>query len=556
MPPTRSNWFFGIVSLASALFYAPSFGQQNGTPALLSNGRFSVAGVVVSAKTGAPLAQARIALVNTKNPREAVSMITQENGHFEFTGLSAGKYSLEGARRGYLPAAYQQHEQFSTAIVTGEDFDTKNLTLRLIPMASLTGKVLDENGECVRNANVRLFVESHRGGSTRVTGAGGAMTDDQGTFEFAPLGPGKFYVAVTASTWYAFHVSPSGTGASAGPAGSVDASLDAAYPTTFFGGSTESDGAEPITISGGDQAQIDIHVSPVPSLHLLFHVPDNGQHGFRMPFIEKRVFDQPEYVPTSGTQGSSSPGVFEISGVPAGKYSIRMPGDSGQMQQGTEVNLSEDHQDLDEMKGEPTSRVKLSVKMPGNETIPKSMNVSLQDTQNKVVSGAQVDANVEATFNDLSAGKYSIRVFTPAKAYSVVRMSSGDTQISGHDFSLTSGLSQEWTVFLAAGNTRIEGFVKRSGKPASGIMVVLIPKDPETHQDLFRRDQSDLDGSFVLLGVIPGSYTVVAIDDAWGFDWSKPTLLSHYAEHGSALTIGDLIQGAVHLPDPIEVQPR
>jgi hypothetical protein len=109
---------------------------------------------------------------------------------------------------------------------------------------------------------------------------------------------------------------------------------------------------------------------------------------------------------------------------------------------------------------------------------------------------------------------------------------------------------------LAAGKTSIEGFVKRQGIAASGVMVVLIPSEAETHQDLFRRDQSDLDGSFALRDVVPGSYTVVAIEDAWGFDWSKPLLLARYAEHGQRLTIGELTQGAVHVLDPVEVQPR
>jgi hypothetical protein len=38
-------------------------------------------------------------------------------------------------------------------------------------------------------------------------------------------------------------------------------------------------------------------------------------------------------------------------------------------------------------------------------------------------------------------------------------------------------------------------------------------------RDLFRRDQSDLDGTFSLHGVIPGTYTVVAIDNGWDLDW-------------------------------------
>jgi hypothetical protein len=147
-------------------------------------------------------------------------------------------------------------------------------------------------------------------------------------------------------------------------------------------------------------------------------------------------------------------------------------------------------------------------------------------------------------------------VFAAGAAYSVARMTSAEAQVSGPEFSLKAGESQDWTVLLSAGKTSIEGFVKREGKAASGVMVVLIPSEPETRQDLFRRDQSDLDGSFVLRDVVPGSYTVAAIEDAWGFDWSKPTLLARYAQHGQALTIGELMQGAVHLPDPVEVQPR
>jgi hypothetical protein len=33
-------------------------------------------------------------------------------------------------------------------------------------------------------------------------------------------------------------------------------------------------------------------------------------------------------------------------------------------------------------------------------------------------------------------------------------------------------------------------------------------------------------------------------------------VLSRYAEHGQPLDIGPLMQRTVHLPDPVEVQPR
>ena len=554
---TRNRLFARIAVVCGMFCASSSFGAQgnpSGTKPAAATG-FKVAGVVVSSTTRTPLRDTRVTLVNTKNRQEAVWIITREDGRFEFTGLAAGKYSLEGARRGYIPAAYEQHEQYSTAIVTGEEFDTQNLTLRLVPMAMLTGRVLDEYGEGVRDAQVMLYVESHRGGATRVTRTSFAMSDDQGTFEFTPLGPGKYYVSVSAKPWYAFHP-PSLTAAGAANAAlAVDQSLDVAYPTTYSGGSTEAEGAEAIAIKGGDHAQIDIHLWPAQALHLIFHVADNGEHGFQPPTFQKRSFDAVEFAPTAGMQQISQ-GVFEMSGIPAGRYSVRMPGNGSAQIAHADVELRQDGQDLNELRGEPASRLKLSVKMPKEGPLPRQINVGLQDDQHRMVAFTQLDANGEATFEDLAAGKYGIYLFVPGKAYSVARMTSGDTQIYGHEFNLPPGTSQEWSVSLAEGKTKIEGFVKRGGKAASGVMVVLVPKDPETHQDKFRRDQSDLDGSFALPDVVPGSYTVVAVEDAWGFDWSKPTLLARYAEHGQTLTIGELIQGAVHLPEPVEVQPR
>jgi hypothetical protein len=137
--------FLPVNSLSQAV--APSRGK-------LSAAGFRIAGTVVNSVTGASLTQARVALVDTKNPANVFQVFTSENGHFDFSNLSAGKYSLQGAKSGYLPAAYDQHEQFSTAIVTGPDFRTDQLILRLTPMAIIAGHVIDEAGEPVRKAIV------------------------------------------------------------------------------------------------------------------------------------------------------------------------------------------------------------------------------------------------------------------------------------------------------------------------------------------------------------------------------------------------------------------
>jgi hypothetical protein len=137
-----------------------------------------------------------------------------------------------------------------------------------------------------------------------------------------------------------------------------------------------------------------------------------------------------------------------------------------------------------------------------------------------------------------------------------VRLSSQAGVSQGHDINVTPGAALDLAATLSAGVVNIEGVVHKKDKPVAGVMVALVPKDPETHIELFRRDQSDFDGTFLLRGVIPGSYTIVAIEDAWGFEWLQPGVLARYVQSGQNLTIGELMRRTVHLPDPVEVQPR
>ncbi len=96
----------------------------------------------------------------------------------------------------------------------------------------------------------------------------------------------------------------------------------------------------------------------------------------------------------------------------------------------------------------------------------------------------------------------------------------------------------------------------RSGKPFAGAMVVLVPRNPGNNRDLFRRDQSDLDGTFVFHNVIPGSYTAVAIENGWDLDWSQPELISGYAKHGVPIQVSNQPSQNLTLSGPVEAQPK
>jgi len=118
-----------------------------------------------------------------------------------------------------------------------------------------------------------------------------------------------------------------------------------------------------------------------------------------------------------------------------------------------------------------------------------------------------------------------------------------------------AGSSPSVSLTLVAGSVEIQGTVMRAGKGLAGAMVVLVPKNPEADRDLFRRDQSDLDGTFVLHGVVPGSYTVLAIENGWDLDWSQPGVIAAYLKHGRRLEVGNQSGGPMNV-EAIEAQSK
>jgi uncharacterized protein (DUF2141 family) len=539
---------------------ASSCAQNSSSHSYAASGtKYRISGTILNSIDGAPLGSARVSLLNRANPANALSMITSETGRFEFGPLPAGKFHLEGAKRGFLGGGYQQHEQFSTAIVTGAGFETENLVLRLTPLAVLGGKVFDEVGEPVREGRVRLFFESNQGGTNRVRPRGFSMTNDEGSFEFTDLRPGKYYVAVSAKPWYAVYPPSRASGDATNSSPTVAPSLDVAYPTTFYNGATDSDGATPIVIRGGDHAEADIHISPVPALHLLIRFSPDQQQRMPFPMLQRRMFDTPEMVDRNGVN-QVAPGVYELLGVPAGRYSVRSRSQMGLSDgEAKEVDLEKNGQELEGAPpSEPGGTIRVSVKMARGGVIPSQINLMLRDSRQRVVHYQTADSGGSATFNDVAPGTYAMLVNVPTEnhPFTIARISSQDTEKEGHDITVTAGASLDLTASLVPGVVSIEGFAGRQGKTMPGVMIALVPKDPEMHPERFRRDQSDMDGSFQIAGVLPGSYTLIAVEDAWDFAWNQPAALARYVQHGQSLTIGELMNGTVYLPEPVEVQPR
>ena len=548
---SRAFWLTAI-----CCFFAIGLSAQTASipQASTSSGSYTIAGTVVNKLDGGPLARARIIVSNVNDPKIVYSMVTSEDGKFAFKDLPAGKYSLEGAKRRFIPSAYDQHQQFSTAIVTGAGIDTENLMLRLPPVAFITGKILDEVGDPVRNAIVTLYRYDHWQGMAQARRVRTAQTDDQGSYELGPLMPGTFFLSATATPWYAVHPPSWQPEGPPKTASSVDRSLDVAYPLTYYADVTDSDSATPIPVRGGDRIQIDIHLNPVPALHLLVHVPDAGKGAYYIEQLQQSTFEGFTPVQTMSSTMVSS-GVVEISGVPPGRYRIRMGG-GGPATQMNEIDLTTDGQEIDSSKGEALSKVAVSARVLGEARPPMGVVVGLRSGRSAGVGGEMLDLKGKAELQQVAPGRYELTAWASNKTYWIDRISAQGASVSGRTLTVTPGASASVQLTLVAASAEVHGAVKRQGKPVAGAMVVLVPKNRELNRDLFRRDQSDLDGTFTLHQVVPGSYTLLAIEDGWDLDWSEPGVIAAYLTRGQPVEIGSRAGRVVDISTPVEAQAK
>ncbi len=531
-----------------------------------------IAGTVVNAVSGSPLAQTRVSIQDARNQQNTQWTITSDDGRFEFGQLPPGKYGVRGAKRGFIAAGYEQHEQFSTAIVTGVGLDTEHLVLRLAPVATLSGKVLNEAGEPEQGAMVWLYIKDRSSGVDRIQRIQAESTDDQGTYEFWPLTAGTYFLAAKASPWYALHPRSFGQNR-ANTASAFDPSLDVAYPITYYNDVTEPDEALPIAIRGGDHLEVDFHLNPVPAVHLHLRVSGDLQQRIwgsmqQLPLGEEDILARLSLMPTLlqlSLDGDDvvvdrvQAGQTEITGLAAGRYRVQLPiSRPGEpiTTSAVEMDLRTDGQELDPTKGVQASSVHAAVRLPGQEKLPRQLHILLRNSNQRVVAEREVDNQGEVEFPNVFPGKYELLARAPGAAYSVFRISSQAAEISGNVLPVTAGSSLSIAITLVGSIVRVEGFAKRNGQPVPGAMVVLVPKTPESNRDLFRRDQSDLDGSFSLRDVIPGSYTVCGIENGWDLDWGKRAVMTSYCKHGRQLTVPDRAPASMQLESPVEVEPR
>jgi len=507
---------------------------------------YRIAGQVVDAESGEPVPRVTVSVLNEEDYHLMTSAVTDGEGHFAFEHLPAGKYPLTAAKRGFRTSYYDEHDDFNSAIVTGDGLETGHLVFRIEPGAVLRGVVTGDGGDAVENAQVMLFRKPSTGApGGRMEQAGNTETDDTGAYEFAGLPPGEYLLAVKGEPWFAQH------GVRMAEAGPVASPLDVAYPVTYYDSVTEEGAATPIPLTAGSREEADISLHGVPALRFTIAIAPGRRHEMPRVTLQQRVFGNAVSSETMevGRQGN---GKLDVAGIAPGNYELEFGDPPRTMTVNAASNL-----ELDADAGTPALSVTGTLKMAGGGPVPADVSLTLSSADEQQAGIEAIARRGQFEFTAVRPGTWSLSAGggSTGLALAVVATAVGGAAAAG-DQIVVRDRPVTAVVTLSRAQVRVKGFARKDGKAAAGVMILLAPREPGAYPALARRDQSDSDGSFELRDVPAGQYTAIAIEDGWKLDWQRREVIAPYLRGGVAVKVTEQSGPVVSVPQAVPVAGR
>jgi uncharacterized surface anchored protein len=485
---------------------------------------YEIQGKVVDAQTGGALPGAEVMIAAVHDREQAESVIAGPDGAFRFLGVPAGKYALRAAHRGYLTQSLHEHGGYSTAVVAGPDLASTGLLFPLSRPAAISGAVTDQDNEPVPYAHVFLFRQEVINGIRTARLVLQNSAGDDGRFRLAGLAAGAYYLALTARPWYTRFIERR-----QGVADTPDSEkLDVAYPVMFYPNTSVAESAAPITLQPGAQAQADFMMTTVPAAHLKVEHP--GQP------VQTRL----EIATPWGNGIPSGTSFFGPGGnaysVAPGRYHMNATWSDATGEHFLDRVIDIQGDMAIDLKSEDALSV--SGKIVGPSPFPTLAAIHLIDSATGAISEARLAGGKEFRWEggQLRGGKYEVGL-TQAPGYYITGISATGAKAVGRTVELPASGAVTLTISAGAGAATLDGRVEQNGQPFAGAMVLLLPRDLRHSVGLIRRDQSDSDGTFTLTDIVPGQYTLLAIDNGEGLEYGSPAAIQPYLAHGQALII-------------------
>jgi Carboxypeptidase regulatory-like domain len=544
------------LSLAAILCAAQLSPSQNPSNLAKPASSARIAGVVIKDPGGEPVKKALIELIAENQAGGSnYTVVTGPDGAFEIEGIAPGRYRLFAERTGFLEGdkSHIRTEGRLLTLVAGQE--VKDLQIHLQAAAIVSGRVTDEDGDPIQNAEVSLLRKTYASRHARWEQAGSERTNDIGEYRIAGLAAGSYYVSVNPPPDFKSLIADSSK------VTARDNSTEkpvTTYQTVYYPGTADRSQAAPIQLHAGDEFPANFSLAPTPGLTIRGTVVNLPPHSSPSILLQSREFN----LVLSGADVHPD-GSFIIHDVAPGAYTIVATVENASASLTARQSLQIGANSVEGLRLSPQSgswvrgRLRLeNGRLESNAARfnPSQITLSLHSTDGDedmlpaismgdgFFPAALIAADGSFEWKNVPPGNYYLQLSDSATdaGWFLKSVLAGGRSVEGPGIAIDGG-SVVLDVVASPNGATIDGVAaEKNGEPIGNAVIVAVPEARwRSRLDRFRKTTTDQNGKFALRGIPPGEYTLFAWDSVDGEAYYDPDFLKTFESQAAPLRLSE-----------------